>query len=184
VNRFLTNKRHPLDTREIAARTFDEYYQTCARLVERFGRTRLVTDLTADDFGFFRAVLAAKFGPVRWGNEIKRVRTIFKFAHDSGLIGNPTRFGPGFKRPSRKVLRLARAAKAAQMFEAQEIHAMLKAAIQPLGTMILLGINNGLGHADCAGLSQSHLDLDGEWLNYPRLRTGIARRCALWPQTV
>ena len=49
-NKFLTSKRHLLDTREITPRTFQDNYQTCAVLVEAFGRTRLVADLAADDF--------------------------------------------------------------------------------------------------------------------------------------
>jgi integrase len=188
VNRFLTNKRHLLDTREIMPRTFQEYYQTCGRIFEHFGRSRLVSDLSTDDFAMFRAALAGKFGPVRLGNEIQRVRSIFRFADDSGLIERPVRFGPNFKRPSRKVLRLARAAKGPGMFEALEIRTLLENAGQPLRAMILLGINCGYGNADCAGLSIDNLDLNGRdgggWANYARSKTGIPRRCWLWPETV
>src|SRR5262245_61112064 len=41
ANRFLTSKRHLLDTREIAPRTFQDYYQVCALLIAQFGRDRL-----------------------------------------------------------------------------------------------------------------------------------------------
>jgi hypothetical protein len=44
-NRFLTSKRHLLDTREITPRTYQDNYQTCAVLVKAFGRSRLVADL-------------------------------------------------------------------------------------------------------------------------------------------
>jgi integrase len=50
--------------------------------------------------------------------------------------------------------------------------------------MILLGINCGFGNADCGHLPQSALDLDGGWVNYPRPKTGVNRRCPLWPETV
>src|SRR5205823_5466725 len=50
--------------------------------------------------------------------------------------------------------------------------------------MILLGVNCGFGNTDCAGLTFTGLDLDGGWVNYPRPKTGIARRCPLWPETV
>jgi integrase len=50
--------------------------------------------------------------------------------------------------------------------------------------MILLGINAGLGQSDLAQLPRSAIDLQGRWLNYPRPKTGINRRCKLWPQTV
>ena len=50
--------------------------------------------------------------------------------------------------------------------------------------MILLGINCGLGNSDCGQLQQRHLDLVGGWLNYPRPKTGIARKCKLWSETI
>ena len=50
--------------------------------------------------------------------------------------------------------------------------------------MILLGINCGFGNADCGNLPLSPLDLDRGMIDFPRPKTGIPRRCALWPQTV
>jgi integrase len=184
VNRFLTAKRYLLDTREITPRTFADYYATCERLVGAFGRTRLVDDLAADDFERLRADLAARWGPVALGNEIQRVRVVFKYADDAGLIDRPIRYGPGFKRPSKKTLRLARAAKGPRLFEAGQLRALLAEAGLQLKAMFLLGVNCGLGNTDCAGLCLRHLDLDGGWLNYPRPKTGIGRRCPLWLETV
>src|SRR5207249_3162659 len=84
-NRFLTTKRHLLDTHEITPRTWQDYYGTCVALVAAFGKTRLVADLAADDFERLRARLADRYGAVRLGNEIQRVRSVFKFADDAGL---------------------------------------------------------------------------------------------------
>ena len=50
--------------------------------------------------------------------------------------------------------------------------------------MLLLGINAGLGNSDCGNLPLTALDLDGGWVTYPRPKTGIGRRCPLWPETV
>jgi integrase len=50
--------------------------------------------------------------------------------------------------------------------------------------MILLGINCAFGNTDCAGLTLSAVDLERGWINYPRPKTGIPRRCPLWPETV
>jgi integrase len=50
--------------------------------------------------------------------------------------------------------------------------------------MILLGANCGFGNNDVGRLPLSALDLDGGWVNYPRPKTGIERRCPLWPETV
>jgi integrase len=50
--------------------------------------------------------------------------------------------------------------------------------------MLLLAANAGFGNNDCATLPRSALDLEGGWIDYPRPKTGIGRRCPLWPQTV
>ena len=81
---------------EIADRTFKGYYDTCAGIVGFFGRNRLVDDLAADDFESFRALLAESLGPVTLGNEIGRVRMVFKYGYDQALIDKPIRYGQGF----------------------------------------------------------------------------------------
>jgi integrase len=50
--------------------------------------------------------------------------------------------------------------------------------------MVFLGINAGLGQSDCACLPLPALNLESGWLDYPRPKTGIDRRCPLWPETV
>jgi len=50
--------------------------------------------------------------------------------------------------------------------------------------MILLGINCGFGNSDVANLPKKALDLKAGWIDYPRPKTGIPRRCPLWPETV
>src|SRR5262249_39987978 len=153
------------------------------KIIEAFGSDRLVDDLVADDFERLRASLAKNWRPVRLGNTIQRVRSGFKFGYEMGLIDKPIRYGPGFKRPSKKVLRLERAKAGARMFERDEILLMLLTASPILEGMILLGINAGLGNTDCASLELRHLDLKGGWLNYPRQKTGTDRRAKLWPET-
>ncbi|MFL5243158.1 MAG: tyrosine-type recombinase/integrase [Gemmataceae bacterium] len=184
VNRFLTSKRHLFDTREITARTFADYYACCERLVDHFGMDRLVDDIRAEDFEAYRAQLAKRFGHVSLGNEITRIRVCFKFAYDSALIDRPIRYGPGFKRPSKKTLRKERAKNGVRMFEAEQIHKMLGAASLCLKAMILLGANAALGNTDLAALPESALDLKSGWLSYARVKTGISRRVPLWPETV
>jgi integrase len=184
ANAFLTAKRHLVDTHEISPRTFADYFATCGRLCQAFGKDRIVDDLAADDFDSLRASLGSAWGPVAVGNEVGRVRVVFKYGYDAGLLDKPIRYGPHFKRPSRWVLRQARAAKGPRMFEAADIHKILDTATQPLRAMILLGINCGLGNADVGQLERRHLDLERGWLNYPRPKTAVDRRAKLWPETV
>lgn len=183
-NRFLTAKTQQLETGEITNRTFADYKSTTDRIIRVFGKSRRVDDLASDDFEALRADITKTRGPVALGNEIQRVRVVFKYGYDAGLIEKPMRYGPTFKRPSRRVLRKVRNGNGERMFEAAEVHKMLAAASVQMRAMLLLGLNCGFGNHDCGTLPLSALDLDGGWIDYPRPKTGIKRRCPLWPETI
>jgi integrase len=182
-NRFLTTKTRELASGEIGRRMFEEYRVTTDRLIAQFGRNRLVEHLTADDFEALRAGLANHYGPVRLCNEIQKVKTVMKYAFDRGLIDRPVRYG-SFKKPSMLVLRRHRAKNGSRMLEADECRKLLSVAPVQLKAMLLLGLNCGFGNADCAALSQTALNLDTGWVDFPRPKSGIERRCPLWPETV
>jgi integrase len=184
LNRFLTAKKLLLDAGELSPRTFADYKIVTDRLSEVFGLTRLVEDLIADDFERLRAQAAKTLGPVALGGFIQRVRVLFKYAHDAGLIDKPVRYGPHFRRPGRKVLREARHAQGPRVFEAAQLREVLAAANVQMKAMILLGINCGFGNGDCNALPLPALDLEAGWVNYPRPKTAIPRRSPLWPETV
>lgn len=184
ANRFLSAKQRKVDAGEMGKRGFSDYHAACRRLIAGLGSHRRVDDITAGDFGLLRAELARTRGPVTLGNEIGRVRSIFKYGYEAGLMGRPVRFGPEFVKPSKRTMRLARHAQGERMFEATEIHTLLKAASPTLRAMILLGINCGLGNSDIAELRRSAIDLGARTLDYPRPKTGISRRAVLWPETV
>jgi integrase len=143
-----------------------------------------VGDLGPDDFSQLRNKLAKRWGPVTLGNVIQRIRVVFKFANDSDLVDRPVRYGQGFKRPSRKTLRLDKAKKGAKLFTADEIRRLLDVASGPMKAMILLGINCGFGNHDCGALPLSAVNLKTGWADYPRPKTGISRKAPLWPETV
>jgi integrase len=182
--KYLTTRKRQRDAGELTERTFQDYTATCQRVIKAFGRGRLVSDLRPECFETLRATIARQWGPIRLGNEIARVRTVFNYAFKSGMLDRPMVFGEGFRVPSKRTLRAHRAARGPKMFEADEIRRMLRAAGQPLRTMILLAVNCGFGNADCGTLPLSALDLAGGWVNYHRPKTGISRRCPLWPETV
>ena len=184
VNRFLTSKKVFLDAGEIAPRTWKDYYASCERIIQAFGKTRLVDDLASDDFEQLRATMSETMGPNFLKVEITRVKSVFKYAFDSGLLDRPVRYGPTFKVPSKRVLQKARSAAGLRMFEAAEIRTMIEAASPQLKAMILLGVNCGFGNHDVATLPLSALDLENGWVEHPRPKTGVERRCPLWPETV
>ena len=207
-NRFLTAKLRQQKAEEITPRTFAEYKDTTDLLIAQFGKERLVDDLAADDFESLRDMMAERWGPVRLGNEIQKVRCVFKYGFEAGVLDTPVRYGPQFKKPSASVLRRHRAKNGERMIEAAELRRILDAlagkevqtgrtdpktgkpetvtlaANPPLRAMLLLGINCGFNNKDCADMPLKALDLDGRWCNFPRPKTGIARRCPLWPETV
>jgi integrase len=183
-NHFLTHKTQLCESGELAERTFDRYKSACEMLVDYFGRTYLLDRLNAGDFTALRASMAKRWGPVALGNEIQMVRSVFRFGYESQLIDRPVRFGPGFRKPSAKTLRIARTANGPKLFTPEQLQALLKVATVNLRAMLLLGLNGGMGNTDIAELPIKALDLDGGWLDYARTKTGIMRRIPLWPETV
>lgn len=158
-NLFWNTKRAAREAGEIAARTFHDYEQITDLATQHFGKGRLIEDVRPGDFTELRIKLARKWGPVSVGNAITPLRVLFKFAFDSGRIEHPMRFGPGFKRPSKKTLRLEKAKSGKKLFEGDEIRNMVKTATRPLRAMILLGINCGFGNADCGTLPMTAVAL-------------------------
>ena len=184
INRFLTAKLAAVEARELSPITFKNYLPICQRLIDTFGRTRLVIDLAADDFDQLRGQFAKELGLNTRKVEIQRVRCIFRYAYEAALIDRPVRFGPSFKAPPAKAIQIERNGRAANLFEPAEIQAMLSVGDSTMKAMILLGVNCGFGNADCGHLTFKALDLEGGWVEFPRVKTGIVRRCPLWPETV
>ncbi len=198
VDSFFTHKTRQMEQGEIVPLTLEAYKRTCLRVAEVLGATWELTDLHPADFERLRASWAATNGPRALCVYVQHVRTLFRYALEAGLIDAPVRFGPGFRRPSAATIRKLRASKPARLFTAAELRQIVAAAPVQLKAMVLLGINCGFGNADCEAMPLSALDLDAKtqkpdknmhgnmhgWVNYPRPKTGINRRCKLWPETV
>jgi integrase len=204
--KFLELKKSALKSGEITSRSYKDYHETCRRITAAFGKRKLVVSLTPDDFLKFRTSISEVRRPVAIGNEIQRVRMVFKFCLDNDLIVSPVRFGQGFKKPSKRVLRLKRQKRDAihgkRMFKATELRHILNALDgkvlengEPTGesekipadpvmkAAVLAGANCGFGQSDIANLPKTALDFESGWVDYPRPNTGVERRCPLWPET-
>ena len=119
VNQFLETKDNLVKTGELAERTFEDYKSICVKLVEVFGRKRIVTDLRPADFERLRTEFTKGqgknrrgHGPTTLSNDIGRTRVVFNYACQQELIDRPIVFGEGFKKPSRRVMRCERQKKA------------------------------------------------------------------------
>jgi integrase len=183
-NQFLVAKQALVESGELLARTWTDYKAACDLIVSRFGKGRLVDDLGPDDFAALRNHMAKRWAVTSVRSVIQRIRCVFKFASDNRLISEPVCYGQGFKRPSPKVLRLERARRGPKLFTAEEIRRLLDAANVPVKAQIFLGINCGFGNTDCGSLPQSAVDWENKIIDYPRPKTGIPRRCPIWPETM
>jgi len=181
---FLTAKEALVDAGEISRSHFFDYKAGCLRVADTFGRQTPVDTLRPDDFEKLRQDIATTYGPVSLGNEVQRIRSVFKWGIDTELLEKAVRFGPNFRKPSKKVRRLARKKSGQRLLGVGEMRRLIDKADVQLRAMILLGINCGLGQHDLATLPLSRLDLHRGWHSYERPKTGIDRRAALWPETV
>jgi integrase len=190
---FRNHKRRLMERGDITERTHHDIRCTCDFLSDHFGKGRLVSDLGPRDFQKIMDVLAKqkregkKKSLVVLGNWVVRIRSVFKYAVDE-LGAAPVKFGVEFKKPKAAKVQGQKQEKVEEegerTFTREEITRMLAKTEQPLRSMILLAINCGLGNSDIGQLKLAHLDLDRRWLNYPRPKTKLPRKCWLWAETV
>ena len=100
-----------VETGELAQRTWDDYLASAKLVVKFFGRDISVADLGPDDFAPFRPNLSKTRNVGTLSNEIGRIRAIFNWVGPKNLciVDRPVTFGPMFKKPSAKVMRMHRA---------------------------------------------------------------------------
>lgn len=99
------------------------------------------------------------------------------------MIDRPVRFGE-FKRPAKSAIRRRCAEVGSRLFDPSNLRTVLDAADVHVRAMIFLGINCGFGNADCGTLPISAVDLQAGWVDFPRPKTGVPRRCPLWAETI
>jgi integrase len=169
VDKFRADKKAQLATGDITPVTFGEYEETCKVIEKHFGRGR---DLQSLDYNSLRVALSKG----------KRVTTLSPVTLKRRLVIARMIFPDGkkeLKAPAQRLLRAAKAARGEQFYEAKEIRKLVTNAEANLKCFILLGINCAFGPKDCELFHAP----EGEWHNFPRPKTGIARRCWLWPET-
>lgn len=180
---FLQAKRALVDTGELSPRTWQTYKATTDSLLRHLGRDVPAESIGPVEFDSLRARLSKVRKAVALGNEIQRVRTLFKFGHESGYLKEPAKFGTHFKRPSKRAIRAARHAAGKRMFEPGEVRRIYysDARVQ-LRAMAILALNCGFGQTDIANLPMSAIH--GDWVEFPRVKTAVPRRCPLWPESM
>ena len=188
-NLYLARQQARIKSGEVSNRHFSDCFRSCKLITDYFGKFQSASALKVADFTAFRESFPSTWGPTKVSLEISRVKACFKWASDSELIPALPKFGPDFKRTSGSVGRRdqqqRQAARGGKLdFSADEIQKLLKASTGWLHACILLGINGGMGNADCGRLSTKFLDLDSGWYDLPRHKTGVPRKFQLWPETI
>jgi len=184
VNHYLVHREQDRDSKKtstnyISDRTFAEYKDTGSVLVELWNH-RSVAMLRPMDFGTLRHRLDSG-SPDRLRRRMTNVRSIFKWGRSVGLINTDVKFGNEFDLANKSQLRKAKANRKEPIFDAATINTALEAAWPAMKAFILLGINCGFYSKDINDLKNSYVD--GEFIQFAREKTGIDRRCWLWPET-
>lgn len=183
-NSYLESSLIDVEAGKIRQATWDERLATCQMMTKTLGRLVALESLTPADFDKLRLHLSKTCGPTRFTNEVHRVRSVLKYAFETGLVSRPVLVGPKFKGASKAERRKEKNSRPSRMFTADQCCQLIDAAPQPLKTFILLGLNCGFGNKDIADLPCSAIDLEKGWINYPRPKTHVDRKCPLWPATI
>ncbi len=188
-NMFLERQEARVTSGEMTSRHFGDCLKSCRRIVKHFGTFHRAHAMGAADFKSYRNAFPTTWGSAMISGEIQRIRSAFKWAFESDLIPTMPNFGPDFRKPSKTVARRdqqqRQAARGGKLdFSAEEVQKLLKASSGWLKACILLGINGGLGNADCGRLSTAFLNLDSGWYDLACEKTGIPRRFQLWAETI
>ncbi len=183
---FLNAKRLLVESGDISGQHHRSLEKSCRLLATVVGKLRIASELQPEDFALLRARLADRYGPERLKCEIVRIKSVFRWGSDNGVIPALPKMGTAFQPPAMRAIRLARAERGQRCFRPGEIKKLLAAADDQFRAVIMLAINGAFGQADIAGLTLDTIReaIGTGFLSYPRHKTGIPRRAWLWPETV
>ncbi|WP_428304968.1 hypothetical protein [Lacipirellula sp.] len=173
VDQYTAEKEAACSTGDITPTTLAEYKSVCGAIVDLYGRDAAVSTL---DYNRLRIALAKGrrgkgLGVLTLKRNLVVARAVF---HDQ------PRAAKALKSPAARQLREARSARGEQLYTAAEIRRLIAAADDDFRWRIYLGINAAFSPKDCRLFPGP----EGNWHNFPRVKTGVARRCHLWPETV
>lgn len=181
---FLTEKEALKDTGDINEQSYYEYKTVVDAVKGHFGETRPVATLIPTAFAGLRTALAKKqdgtqYSPVTLKRRLTIARMIFVYANEE--MGITIRYKRGLQSPSSRIVRQAARERGKLMYQAADIRKLVDKAEPHLKAMVLLGINCAMGPDDCVRFPTSALQ-DG-FHTFARNKTGVERRCPLWPET-
>jgi integrase len=182
-NDFMAYKQAEMDDGNLNYRTFVDYLRTCKVMVKSMGKQRDIKRIGPDEFDKMLSAYRGDKSPNTVNGFIGKVKVVFNYALKTNKLDR-INYGLRFRTVSPKVLRTHRQQQPSKLFRVEALRAVLDAANVQMRAMILLGINCGFGNADIGRLPLNRIDLESGWHNYGRGKTGVQRRCPLWPETI
>jgi integrase len=183
LDTFLGPKDWALKAGDITQDTFDEYESVCD-VMAAWGKRLELKALKAADFQRLRIALrqgkTKQLGLVTVKRRLNIAHMVFKSARKLGVTVD---YFDDPRLPSARSLREAQNSKI-RMFTSAQVREIVTAATGEIKGMVLLGINCGFGPKDRCDLPTDRVDLKNGWHNFHRIKTGVKRRCPLWPETV
>ncbi len=183
LDTFLGPKDRALNAGELFQVTYNEYDAVCDIMAE-WGKHRQLSTLTAVDFRLLREAIGQgktrPLGAVTVKRRLTIARMVFKVARKLRVTVD---YDDELRSPPARILRKIRNSKV-RLFTSKQVRQIVKNADGELRGMVLLGINCGFGPKDCCDLPTNRVDLNNGWHNFHREKTGVERRCPLWPETV
>jgi hypothetical protein len=178
------DRKTMLDTGRIKQRSYDELMAVARVVRDTLGATCPVDKITPLSLKAVSHKLAVNkkgeaTSPVSHKRKLTYARMLFRFANE--MLDCKVKYKEALKSPEKRLLRERRTAAGAKMFTAEELRSLLLVADarneHAMCAVIYLGLFAGFGPTDCI-----HLTVDkvrGEFLEFPRPKTGISRKCWL-----
>ena len=191
ANLYLTRRARDVERKELAAITWDGYKRALKWIVNQIG-DRSVSSLTPQNFTPLNDMLAGQYGSSQHEHIVSTMRMVFRWAEQNDHIDRAPRYGTAFRGPGERRRRQERATKALKLFTAVQLRKLIEIAEPQMKAMILLGINCAYLQSDCAELpirfndnTRNELNLGSDpFIRFDRPKTGVRRKCTLWPETV
>jgi integrase len=113
------------------------------------------------------------------------VRVFFNYLNETEATDRPIKYKLALQDVPKRKIRMHQAGQEEKLFSRDEIKALIRTAKTAAQlSHIYLGINAAYGSADIGRLKTAAIDFENSWLGEIRGKTGVARGCWLWPETV
>jgi integrase len=188
--RFLKDRRQAMVAGDLSKQTYKDYLRIVTDFITVTGGNGVVAALAPQHFAAYSATLTQrKLGRHSRKRIIAGVKAFLNFGAENGLNPRPT-YGTGFKTldTSPEAIRQEKARAGEKDYSDRiltgtEIDKLLNASRPLFKGIILMGVNAALGPADIGRLKWSHINMETGEIDYPRGKTGVARRAYLWKRT-